>query len=62
MTVDRHEPGYTVLTEEEIVEAVSRLEHKSDKEGEEDVTDEPAVPSHSEAFACFLKCVQWLEA
>ena len=62
LTVDRHEPGYTVLTEEEIVEAVSRPEHESEEEGEEDVADEPAIPSHSEAFACFSTCVQWLEA
>ena len=46
---------------EEIVETICGPEHKDEDEDEE-MADEPAVPSHSEAFTCFSKCVRWLEA
>ena len=56
LTVDRHKPGYTVMTEEEIVQAVGR----PDKEDDELIADERAVPSHNEAYACLSTCVWWL--
>ena len=37
--------------------AVSRLD-----EEDELIPDEPAVPSHSEAYTCLSACIRWLEA
>ena len=53
---------HTALTEEEIIEAVNRLEHEDKEEDNEDPTDESAGPSHSEAVTCCSKCVWRLEA
>ena len=32
------------------------------RDEDEEMADEPAVRSHSEAFTCFSKCVRWLKA
>ena len=58
LTIDSNEPGHTALTEEEIIETVTRLEH----EDNEEITDEPAVPSHSQAFVSLSTSLWWLEA
>ena len=42
---------YNALTEEEIIMAVSRLDEEHEVEDDELIEDEPAVPSHSEAYA-----------
>ena len=44
--------NYNALTEEEIVMAVSRLDKEDKDEDDELIADEPAVPSHGEAYAC----------
>ena len=58
LTVDSNEPGHTALTEEEIIETVTRLEH----EDNEDIINEIAVPSHSQAFTSLSTSLWWLEA
>ena len=53
---------YKALTEEEIIMAVSRLDEEDEVEDDELIADEPAGPSHSEAYACLSACIRWLEA
>ena len=49
---------YNILTEEEPIMAVSRLDEEDDKL----IADKPAVPCHREAYACLSTCIWWLEA
>ena len=53
---------YNTLTEEEIVMAVSRLDEEDKVEDNKLIAGEPAVPSHSEVYACLSTCIWWLEA
>ena len=43
------------MTMEEIM-AVSRLDEQN--EDDEVIADEPAIPSHSEAYACLSTCIR----
>ena len=62
LNVNSSEPGDTALSEEEIIQVMSRLD-KEDKEGDDEVTaDKPAVPSHSEVYASFSTFILWSEA
>ena len=61
LNIDRNEPGYSVLTEEEIIQTVSRLDEEDKEEEDELIGDEPVVPSHSESYASLTTCIQWLE-
>ena len=62
LAVDSNEPGYSTLSEEEIVQLVTRREDESEgEEDREETVDEPAVPTHREAFASFSTCIQWVE-
>ena len=62
LNVDSNEPGHTALTEEEIVQVVSKPDEEDEEEDDELIADEPAVPSHGDAYACLSTCIQWLEA
>ena len=53
---------YNALTEEEIVMAVSRLDEEDEVKDDKLIADEPAVPSHSKAYACLSTCIRWVEA
>ena len=61
-TIDSNEPGHTALTEEEIIETVTTLEHEDNEDDNADIADEPAVPSHSQAFTSLSTSLRWLEA
>ena len=49
------------MTDEEILNFVSNPVAEDNHEVD-DTTDKPIIPSHSEAFECFSKCILWLEA
>ena len=57
MDINSNKPGYTALTKEEMVQAVSR----PDEEDNELIADERAVPSHGEAYVCLLICIWCLQ-
>ena len=52
---------YNALTEAEIIMAMSRLDEE-EVEDDKLIADEPAVPSHSKAYACLSTCIWWLKA
>ena len=62
MNTDRNELGYSVLSEEEILQAVSRPDEEDEEEEDELIRAAPTVPSHNEAYACLSMCTQQLEA
>lgn len=65
LAIDIHEPVHAMLTDEEIVEVVCRVEDSSEAEDDEEETIdelEPDIPSHKEASMYFSKCIKWLEA
>lgn len=41
---------------------ISRPGYEGKVDDDEETIDEPVVHLHSEVFACFSKCVRWLEA
>ena len=61
LTADRYEQGHSMMTDQEIVNVVNKPIPENFDE-DYDLVDEPVVPSHSEVFACFTKCIIWTEA
>ena len=59
LSVDSSEPGHTALTEEKIMQVVSRPDEEED---DELIAENPVVPSHSESYAFFSSCKRWMEA
>lgn len=61
LTADRYEQGHSRMTDQEIVNVVD-TPVPEDEDEDYNLVDEPVVPSHSEVFACFTKCIIWTEA
>ena len=59
MTLDTK---WQILKRLEKGEKPSLLMQQDDKDDDEDITVEPAVPSHSQAFTSLLTSLRWLEA
>ena len=53
LTVNMHEQGHSTMTDEEIQNFVSNPVAEDNDEAD-DTTDEPIIPSHSEAFESFI--------
>ena len=60
-TIESNEPEHTAPTEE-IIETLIRLEHEDNEDNNEDITDEPTMPSQSQAFTSLSISLWWLEA
>ena len=50
LTADRNEPGHTTLTEDQILETVTIPDGEDDEEDDDNIADEPPIPSHSKAY------------
>ena len=61
LAADSNELGYSTLSEEEIVQLITRREDESEGEDREETVNEPAVPTHCKAFASFSTCIHWVE-
>ena len=57
---DANDPGYQLLSDDEIVTMVRSNEDTSDTESDSDTESQPPV-SHAEAFNAFSTALKWLE-
>lgn len=64
LNCDVDDPGYQILSDEEIVQQIKddnqEIEEEED-DGEDTAVEEDDVPTHDEAFTCLDKAMKWLE-
>lgn len=63
LNCDIDDPGYQILSDEEIVQQIKddNQEVGEEEEDGEDTEVEGDVPTHDEAFTCLQKAMKWLE-